>query len=52
MAKNMDIRCAEELDMEYKDTVSLFYEADKIVSRTEEMYDLNRTPFKVSEIFR
>ena len=48
MAKIMDFKTDEQLAEEYKDSVDDFPQSEKVVSRTMEMYDLNRVAFKVS----
>ena len=49
MAQNYDNRTDEELAMEYKDTVGVFKDSQKISSRTEAMIDCKREPYKVRE---
>ena len=49
MADKHDFWTKQDLVMEYKDTVSVFKDSDKISARTEEMIECGRDVFKVGE---
>ena len=51
MPKIMDTRDSLTLEEEYKATVGVFKEADKVTSATDEMLDLNRIAYKACENF-
>ena len=47
----MDTCDSLTLEQEYKGTVGVFKEADKVTSATDEMLDLNRITYKAYENF-
>ena len=49
MANKHDFQTEQDLAMEYKDTVSVRKDCDKICGRTEEMIKCGRDVFKVGE---
>ena len=51
MPKIMDTRDSLTLEEEYKGTVCVFKEADKVTSATDEMLDLHRIAYKACENF-
>ena len=51
MPKIMDTRDSLTLEQEYKGTVCVFKESDKVTSATDEMLDLHRIAYKACENF-
>ena len=51
MPEIMDTRDSLTLEEEYKGTVGVFKEADKVTSATDEMLDLYRIAYKACENF-
>ena len=51
MPKIMDTHDSLTLEQEYKGTVCVFKEADKVSSATDKMLDLNRIAYKACENF-
>ena len=51
MPKIMDTHDNLALEEEYKGTVGVFKEADKVTSATDEMLDLHRITYKACENF-
>ena len=51
MPKIMDTHDSLTLEQEYKGTVGVFKEADKVTSATDEMLDLYRIAYKACENF-
>ena len=49
MANKHDFQTEQDLAMEYKDTVSVLKDCDKICRRMEEMIKCRRDVFKVGE---
>ena len=49
MPKVMDTHDSSTLEEEYKGTVGVFKEADKVASTTNEMLDLHRVTYKACE---
>ena len=52
MPKIMDTHDSLTLEQEYKGTVGVFKEADKVTSATDEMLDLHRIAYKACENFQ
>ena len=51
MPKIMDTRDSLTLEQEYKGTVGVFKEADKVTSTTDKMLDLHRIAYKACANF-